>query len=69
MASHGPLQCHICAGFYLPQDEEEHQNQHANPTQLAPRTKPNDLRKMELAKAIHAEGTDSTDIALRSLLP
>jgi hypothetical protein len=45
-------------------------NLHADPSSLAPKTSPNDLRKIELAKIIHQqEENDSTDIALRSLLP
>lgn len=43
---------------------------HIDPHKLAPKTSPNDMRKIELAKVIVAEDpTDVSDIALRSLLP
>ena len=43
---------------------------HIDPSKLAPKTSPNDMRKIELAKVIITEErTDESDIALRSLLP
>ena len=70
MTSVAPKQCHICGSFFLPSEAEEHANLHLDPTKLAPKTNPNNLKKMELAKVIISdEGSDSTDIALRSLLP
>lgn len=55
MASVSPIQCHICGTFYLQHDEEDHMNLHRDPSSLAPKTSPNDLRKIELAKVLHAQ--------------
>ena len=64
-----PKQCKQCGSFYLPHEEEEHINMHIDPSKLAPKTSPNDMRKIELAKVIITEErTDESDIALRSLL-
>jgi hypothetical protein len=65
-----PKQCNQCGSFYLPHEEEDHLNMHIDPSKLAPKTSPNDMRKIELAKVIITEErTDVSDIALRSLLP
>ena len=70
MASAAPLQCRQCHTFYLPEEEEEHMNMHVDPSSLAPKTSPNDVQRIELAKVLHSQvEDDSTDIALRSLLP
>ena len=45
-------------------------NMHVDPSSLAPKTSPNDVQRIELAKVLHSHvEDDSTDIALRSLLP
>lgn len=41
-----PEQCGVCGTFYLPKDYEDHMNLHADPSSLAPKTSPNDLRKI-----------------------
>jgi len=70
MTSQVPKRCEKCQIFYLPHEEDEHLSMHVDPSRLAPRTIPNDLKKIEIAKAIAVEeNTDASDIALRSLLP
>ncbi len=70
MASEQPVMCTVCGEFYRRSDEEAHMNLHADPHTLAPRTNPNDVGRIQLAKVLNEEDEqDSTDIALRSLLP
>ncbi len=44
-------------------------NLHKNPLDLAPRTNPNNLKKIDMAKIINESSTDATEISVRSILP
>lgn len=45
-------------------------NQHTQPHELVPKTRPNNLKKIGLSKVLHLDDTtNESDIAVRSILP
>ena len=65
-----PVECSDCHNFFHANEIEEHRNLHLPPSELRPKTRDHGMKKMEYSSAVHFDsGSDSTDIALRSLLP
>ena len=65
-----PIKCHDCGHWFHEKDMDEHRNLHVHPSEPAPRTNHHGMARMEYTGANHYEpSSETTDIALRSLLP
>lgn len=65
-----PQRCQYCSLYFHPSDMDEHLNLHQHPTDLKPKTQGHGMHRMKYSNSAHVDvQDDSSDIALRSLMP
>lgn len=64
------MECQHCNQLVRRERYQQHVNMHTQPHELVPKTLPNTLKKIGLSKVLHLDDTtESSDIAVRSILP